>query len=568
VTRTVGWAVALTLTLALLAAPAGAAPVARLGHDGRWLTDSEGRVVVLHGFNMVNKRPPYAPDAVGFGDDDAAFLAAEGFDSVRLGVIYKAVEPSPGVYDDVYLNRIAGTVAALARHGIVSMLDFHQDLYNERFQGEGWPDWAVQDDGLPAAPQAAFPGNYLLMPALQRTFDHFFANDPGPGGVGMQDRYAAAWRHVAQRFHDVPGVMGYELLNEPWPGTVWQPCASVVSGCPDFDAKLTAFTRRVDAAIRQADPRTLVFYEPNVLFNNSPPTHMGPIGDPHAGFAFHDYCLLAPSPACDPIDDKVFANADARSKETGDAVLLTEFGATDDASILGSMASRADRFMVGWEEWHYCGCDDPTTSGPGATQAIVLDPTRPPVGANVKGAKVALLGRPHPRAVAGTPLSWGTDDSGRFALRYETDRATGWTTQIATPPRAYPGGYAATADGASVVSPPDAPVLELAACPGAREVRVTVRRGSGSTGSCVRELLATARPRALRAGRSRRVVVSVASASRPVSGARVALGASQTTTGADGTATLRVRIRRPGRYRVSVTAPGSKPVTVAIRVRR
>ena len=38
----------------------------------------QGRVVNLHGINMVYKRPPYAPDAAGFGDDDAAFLASRG----------------------------------------------------------------------------------------------------------------------------------------------------------------------------------------------------------------------------------------------------------------------------------------------------------------------------------------------------------------------------------------------------------------------------------------------------------------------------------------------------------
>src|SRR3954453_9470125 len=140
------------LALAAACAPAAAAPKLPLGHAGRWITDAQGRVVVLHGFNMVSKRPPYAPDAIGFGADDARFLAREGYDTVRLGVIYKAVEPAPGVYDDAYIARIVRTVNTLGRHGIVSLVDVHQDLYNERFEGEGWPDWAVLDDDLPAEP--------------------------------------------------------------------------------------------------------------------------------------------------------------------------------------------------------------------------------------------------------------------------------------------------------------------------------------------------------------------------------------------------------------------------------
>src|SRR4051812_12426672 len=209
---------------------------------------------------MVYKRPPYAPDAAGFGDDDAAFLAHEGYTTVRLGVIYGAVEPQPGVYDDAYLARIARTVRVLGRHGIVSLLDFHQDLYSERFQGEGWPDWAVMDDGLPATPQLGFPANYLGMPALNRAFDHFWANDGG-----LQDAYAKAWAHVAARFAGNPDVLGYDLLNEPWPGTGYAACVNP-DGCPAFDAVLSAFSQRVADAIRAVDPDTLVFYEPNVLF--------------------------------------------------------------------------------------------------------------------------------------------------------------------------------------------------------------------------------------------------------------------------------------------------------------
>ena len=566
-----GTAAALALALGAAGTATAATPVARIGHDGRWLTDAQGRVVILHGINMVDKRPPYAPDAVGFGDDDAAFLASEGMNTVRVGVIYKAVEPQPGAYDDAYLARIEKTVRTLDAHGIVSLLDFHQDLFNERFQGEGWPDWAVQDDGLPNQPMLGFPGNYLGQPATQRAFDHFWANDPidpTHPGVGLQDRYAAAWEHVAARFADVPGVLGYDLLNEPWPGTDWQPCAQPATGCPDFDAKLTAFSKRTIAAIRQADPRTLAFYEPNVLFNDSPPTHLGAIGDPHAAMSFHDYCLVSPAPACEQLDDTVFSNAAKRAADTGDATLLTEFGATDDASVLTDMVQRADRFMVGWQEWHYCGCDDPTTSGPGATQALVLDPAKPPTGANVKTAKAAILARPYPQAIAGTPTAFGFE-SGRLTLRYVTDRASGVDTEVAVPGRAFPDGYTAKASGAAIVSAADAPILLLAACPGAAEVRLVVSPGSGAAdGGCVRALSARTSAKRVRIGRRATLAITVTAAGHPVAGADVSYGSTHATTGAAGTAKLRFTPRRRGVRRIAVRAPGSATALVRIRVTR
>src|SRR4030088_2421106 len=87
----------------ILCRDARAAPTPPLSHSGRWITDAAGRVVIVHGINMVYKLPPYYPAAAGFGDDDAVFLARIGFNAVRVGVIWEAVEPSPGVYDHAYL---------------------------------------------------------------------------------------------------------------------------------------------------------------------------------------------------------------------------------------------------------------------------------------------------------------------------------------------------------------------------------------------------------------------------------------------------------------------------------
>jgi endoglycosylceramidase len=91
----------------------------------------------------VYKVAPYEPSASGFSNDDAAFLAANGFNAVRVGVIWAELEPEPGVFNTAYLDSIEQTVQTLGNNGIYSILDFHQDLYSSTLGGEGAPDWAV-----------------------------------------------------------------------------------------------------------------------------------------------------------------------------------------------------------------------------------------------------------------------------------------------------------------------------------------------------------------------------------------------------------------------------------------
>jgi endoglycosylceramidase len=541
-------------------------------------------VLIVHGINMVYKLPPYYPGAIGFGDDDAAFLASIGFDAVRVGVIWKAVEPRPGVYDDAYLSHIATTVSTLARHGILSVLDFHQDLYNERFQGEGAPDWAVQDGGLPNPP-FGFPGNYLANPALEHALDAFWANASGPGGVGLQDRYAAAWGHVAARFAGSPDVLGYEVLNEPFPGTAWEPCGGS-GGCPSFDAKLAAFYRRVDRAVRAVDRHALIWHEPNVLFDQSHVTSLGSPGDPRSGFAFHDYCLSEPSTGspsgCDSGDDAVFASAVSHVSTTGQALMETEFGATNDTAYLDDMVQRGDRYMVPWLEWAYCGCNDPTTSGPGAKQAIVVDPAHPPSGSNLVGPTLHSLVEPYPQLIAGTPAAWGyARDTGTFTLRYSKSRAaasggtfpTGSLSEVATPRLAYPGGYAARASGGAIVSGRNAGTLLVAACPRAGSVGLTVTRSGHSRGSCRPRLRVSVSPRSAPGGRLTRLRILVRAVlgryRQPASGATVRLAGKHVHTNGKGRATVRVRPRRHARayrIRIRVTARGLGGARASVRI--
>ncbi len=579
------------LLTAVVAAPAAAAPTGPLSQNSRWITDAHGRVAIMHGVNMVSKRPPYAPVTTGFGDDDARFLRREGFDTVRLGLIYAGVEPTPGRYSEAYLKQIQQTADALSKAGVFYQLDFHQDLYNERFEGEGWPDWAVQDDGLPAEPKNGFPNNYLLMPALSRAFDHFWNNDPGPGGVGLQDRYGEAWRHVATRFRGQKHNMGYDLLNEPWPGSGWQACANT-EGCPDFDRnKLTPFSQRMYNQIRRADPRGIVWYEPNVIFNNGPKSHHGAIGA-KTGLSFHVYCLgggatapANPSEAaerearCDPLERLPFTSAEDQAKRTDSTLLLSEFGATDDLDQIRRVVRNAEETMMSWQYWHYCPCADPTTTGSGSTQALVLDPAKPPAGDNVVAKKLAVLSRAYPQAVAGTPERYRFDaERKRFDMTYSTARVGGGSfkrradTQVFVPGRHYTRGYDVQVSGGEAISAPSSPHLVVRNCTGRAKVTIAVTAGSGGRrADCHAPRYGAQRfrlrvsPRRLRAGRPVRLRLRATTGGSPLRGVRIRFGRQLVRTDRRGRAVIRTRVRRAGRYKVRARKPGYRRAVVRVR---
>ena len=148
--------------------------------------------------------------------------------------------------------------------------------------------------------------------------------------------------------------------------------------------------------------------------------------------------------------------------------------------------------MVSWQYWHYCECDDPTTSGPGI-QGVVFEADQPPSGANVKEAKLDVLSRPYPQLVAGTPLGYDFDPAAKtFGLRFSTTGPAGAAylpprgkgavpastpqTEVFVPERHFPSGYEVDVAGGGIASGPNAPLLRVVACRGVREVSVSIKR--------------------------------------------------------------------------------------------
>jgi endoglycosylceramidase len=434
-------------------------PVGPLTHVGRWLVDQTGRVVTLHGANEVAKEAPYYPASIGFDDDDAAFLAARGFGAVRLGVVWSGLEPTPGHISQSYITHIVDTVHVLAAHHIFVLLDFHQDGWGPVTHGNGAPAWATITDGLPN-PNVPFPLYYIGNPALQRAFENFWKNRPASDGVGLQDHYVAAARAVAAAVANEPYLLGYDPMNEPWPGANWQPCTT---GCPAQEAaSLTPFYRRFTTAIRSVDPRHLVMPEPFVLFNfGEETTSLPAIGAPGNGLSYHVY-------ATTPQDNfGVMQHAVAAAQRNGDALLASEWGAITDPVAIRQTADQFDLKQLSWLFWSY-------------NDEMVLDSTKPPTGANVDALVMFALARPYPLLTDGVPRSFTYHQSTHvFDDTFSTRRLDGrvdttGVSVISIPPGAYPHGYTVVVHGARVVSSSPATEVELQNLPGAANVSITL----------------------------------------------------------------------------------------------
>nr|WP_046286061.1 cellulase family glycosylhydrolase [Mycobacterium sp. UM_NZ2] len=442
---------------------------------GTWLTDADGRVVILHGVNEVNKGAPYTPEANHFDAQHAAYLAANGVNAVRVGVIWAGVEPNPGEIDYGYLASIKATVDLLGSYGIVSVIDMHQDLYSDTITGigDGAPAWAVQT-GDAININFGWPWNYPLNAAVNHAWDAFWSNSPAPDGVGLQNHYAGMFQAVAGVLNGNPHVAGYELMNEPWPGSGY---LSTAFGNPFFDTQqLSPFYDQVTAAIRSVDPSTPVIFGSNTLFGNLPvPTHVTPPNDPNAIFAFHSYCpwyeVLGSDFGCGAFDSFIMDHANAYSQAHNVPALLTEFGNTTNPSVINGAAGTANQYGFGWLFWDY-------------NNVLVRDMDQPPVGDNVATDAMNALAAPYPQAVAGIPGNWSFHD-GTFAFSYSTEMAdgsgqfaAGAHTNISVPSSLYPDGYQAVVTGGHVVSAANAPVLVIASDAGAATITVTVTANS------------------------------------------------------------------------------------------
>jgi endoglycosylceramidase len=359
-------------------------------------------------------RSPYAQSVAPASGDDFAQLRALGFDVVRLVLNWSQLEPTPGVYSKTYLARVAQVVSWARQQGIYVILDMHQDQFSRYILpadakvappgctpsggSDGAPAWAVQAGGQAGC---ALYGIDELNPAESAAFANFWQDSQVPGsqgqapGTGLQDHYIGALATLARRFVGDPSVVGYELMNEPQPGS--KGSLPAANGYQASSEDLYPFyTRAVEAltGVRDGRPtcpaavptslgdacaypqqatvsRQSIFFEPLAyrnLVDFSPQVSEPFTSYPNIVFAPHVYTYaftveqdLLGMPArpggYPPNFTFGYQTAEAEAQAIHAAVFVTEFGdsSSTDSSILAHELSAQEATQTGATLWAWKG---------------------------------------------------------------------------------------------------------------------------------------------------------------------------------------------------------------------
>ena len=507
----------------------GAATVSGLiqAPGGPYLYDRHGRVVFFHGVNAVYKYPPFElyPDPGkpwNFSAADASLMARLGFNVVRLGMTWSGLEPGtapandPAICDrgaptdphqfnqavfNRYVEHLRETVNLLGRFHIYTILDMHQDVYNEMFDGEGAPNWAVCTNGVPSVdppgtvvPRVRHQGRrYRLPPLLGQRRAGRSARRVRPGLGRRGPRLQG--EPVGPRLRPLQRALLH--VADPTRGRALRRAARVLLHrhgahrrsshsapplrCPKHDP-----ANGVIPAIQANDPSHLIFDEPdNYAEPRLPDLHRA--DGPTQPRLQHPHLLRGSEPRDRQPDEPGGLRLPGRAlslgrrsqdrpemasaaQPGGPGWFVTEFGATSSPALLTSITADLDAAEVGWAYWAWKYYGDPTGS---AAESLVM------ADGHLRSTAL-VLSRTYPQAVAGVPISYDFSPStGVFHLVYVPDHRVHASTVIFVPTEIhYPHGYCARTSGAKVTSAPGSDHLKVQNDRSGHQVRVVVTPGA------------------------------------------------------------------------------------------
>ena len=392
-----------------------------------FILDNTGRYSIFHGVNVVVKLPPYLPNLDLFDPYmslntkyDLDTMKRLGFNMVRLGVMWEAVERQPNIYDYDYLDKVEKIINTLGENGIYTMIDAHEDVFARNFCGERVPYFYVNEMGYDQKCDANVMTRILGLfgvcktlsyynftydenglPLIEDCKKHTFGEYNSLAEVssanrnfynnvnGIQDKFVEFWKVIAKRFKGNKFVLGYDFWNEPSPGSVLEDPKSFIPGRPDIKTILPLY-KKIDNALREIDPDYILYFE-NTPFPDTLPIFGGLIwgsmkekpadDDKPQVYNFHTYCCLAGADACPhgeapysstiTICPKYHSNKFKQEIKAAKEFLhtplfLSEFGACSDSlacyNEIYNVVKLCEENFISWSYWNYKPYGDHTTS--------------------------------------------------------------------------------------------------------------------------------------------------------------------------------------------------------------
>ena len=397
--------------------------VTQVSASQSWIRDEDGRALILHGLN-ISDAAKGAPDYTSWHtfEDYARMRDEWGFNAIRLLIFWAAVEPEPWVYDDEYLDRVAERVGWASELGLYVIIDMHQDLYGEKFNSDGAPQWATWDDGLPYEPTEPWWTNYL-QPAVCRAFTNLWVEEE------LQEHLIAAWTHVAERFAGDPTVLGYDLFNEPYFGE-FQPWFFEMWYLHPFYLDLVR-------AMKTVDPDHLYFYEPEIATSSGIPSFLGVLPEDNLVYIPHFYHPLVhegyPYPGNPFLLETAMRIRDIEANRAGIPWVLGEFGVAAETGgmdqYLKDLLGLLNRKKAGWTYWSY------DRGGSGSFGIIDSE--------GIEREQLQYLVHPYAQRIPGDPIrtSYSFDDRLAVVRFRENGYSSGPTEIYVGADRIYPEGF-------------------------------------------------------------------------------------------------------------------------------
>ncbi len=288
-----------------------------------------GRSIVPVGAHYVPIQGPDWPWRVDAEEFDVAFaaMAAAGLDTVRIDLLWAAVEPEPGRLDEAHLDVLDDVLEAARRHGLLLHPTFliggevGDAYWDVPWRGGAHPH---QDDEL----------------------------------VRRQAEHVAA---LARRWRGDPAIVAWDLTDEP-PLWIFQDTT---------DAEARAWTRALTEALRDVDPDHLVTIGTSGQEIGHGPFRADVVADLLDVACVHPYPIyqeeLYPDALLSPRMTHAAAFETALAAGAGRPVMVHEYGASSAQFDPGRIAmydrlltwSSFGRGAIGYYAWCWTDAEPP-----------------------------------------------------------------------------------------------------------------------------------------------------------------------------------------------------------------